>query len=151
MSPIDIFEEEHRTLDHHLADVEFLADRRSYASAAKRFGEVRRQLEQHLKEEEQVLFPFYVERTNDAGGVVAKMMGQHSELLIALEAVASALTAGDHPAFDAQIALLGELIRAHHASEEQLLHPTLDRLLATQADWDALCHRVPLGSAARTP
>jgi iron-sulfur cluster repair protein YtfE (RIC family) len=145
MSSTDIFNEEHRTLDHHLADVEFLADRRSYVTAAKRFGEVRRHLERHLNEEEQVLFPFYVERTNDADGVVAQMRLQHTEILAALEGVAAALTAADHCAFDAEVARLGQLLRAHQVSEEQLLHPALDRLLQTEVDWDALCRRATLG------
>src|SRR5207248_1193961 len=40
--------EEHQELDQTLADVEYLADRRSYMSAARRFGELRRNLQAHL-------------------------------------------------------------------------------------------------------
>src|SRR5258706_2806926 len=67
------FDADHRLLDHILADVEFLADRRSFQAAGGRFAEVRRLVEGHLKDEEEILLPLYEERTRDPRRIVPKV------------------------------------------------------------------------------
>jgi transcriptional regulator of acetoin/glycerol metabolism len=129
---------EHREFDHVLADVEFLSKRRSFTQAAKRFGEFRRRIEWHLDGEEQILLPLLVERTGDPGGVASRIHLEHEELRRLLDAAASSISQWDYPGFCRQLESLGVSLRAHHASEERLLHPALDALVQSEADWVAL-------------
>ena len=71
---------QHRALDHAFSDVEFLAEKRAFEPAALRFTEFRTQLEEHLREEETVLFPDFESRTGDAQQVLPLIRGQHAQL-----------------------------------------------------------------------
>jgi hemerythrin len=135
-------DEEHRALDHTLADVEYLAQRRSFQSAAKRFGELRRAMERHLHDEEDVLLPAFESRTGDPDRILPMIRAQHASLLDVLDSIAAALSCDDYNAFCAAILELGDQLRAHEADEERVLHPALDRVLPTDADWKALVNAV---------
>jgi hypothetical protein len=136
------FDDEHRALDHTLADVEYLAQRRSFQSAGKRFGELRRAAELHLRDEEEVLLPEFKLRTGDPQNIVPLIRAQHASLLECLDTVAAALSCGDYPGFCGQLAQLADLLRGHEADEERLLHPALDKVVKNDADWKSLVRSV---------
>lgn len=96
-------ETEHRELDHALAEVEFLAERRAFHGAATRFHEFHRRLLEHMKREEE-------------GG---RPEPRHAQLEVALEAVASSLQQGDYTDFCYGIVALGKLLAAHQRADEQ--------------------------------
>lgn len=123
------FDEEHRALDHQLAEVEYFAERRAFAQAGKRFGELEQALERHMREEDDVLFPWFVDHTGDPEGVVAILTGQHRRLRLAMEAVNGALTEHDFARFSSSVKVLSTLLGAHHHSEERLLHQKLEAML----------------------
>jgi hypothetical protein len=136
------FDDEHRRLDHILADVEYLAERRSFQTAGKRFGELRRAVERHLHEEEDVLFPAFMLRTGDPRGLLPDILRQHTEVLESLEGVGAALSCGDYGAFCAELLRLAHRLRAHEADEERLLHPTMDSLLHSDEEWRSLVQAI---------
>lgn len=113
---------EHREIDHLLAEVEYLAQRRSYGVAKRRFRDFREQLLAHLREEEDELFPAHLARFGDPQGVIAKLHEQHAQLETALEAVASALDQGDYAEFCYGLTALSTLLAAHQHTEEELWH-----------------------------
>ena len=41
-----------------------------------------------------------------------------------------------------QLTGLGEMLRAHEADEERVLHPAMEQLLKTDADWQTLVQAV---------
>lgn len=136
------FDEEHRVLDHTLADVEYLAERRSFQTAGKRFGELRRAIERHLRDEEEVLFPAFKARTGDPGGLLPRVLKQHAEVLAALEEVGAALSCGDYTAFCSALCALAQRLRTHEGDEERLLHPAMDALLHSDAEWRSLVQAI---------
>jgi hypothetical protein len=132
---VSVFDEEHRSLDHTLADVEFLAERRSFQSAAKRFGELRRGIERHLHAEETVLFPAFKERTKDPKKLLPFIEAQHRLIREGLDAVGAALSCSDYNAFCEELSYLAGLLRHHEADEKQLLQPDMEAPLKTDAEW----------------
>jgi hypothetical protein len=91
-----------RDLDHALAEVEFLAERRAFDGAAKRFHEFHRRLREHLEREQSQGRP----------------NAEHAQLEVAIEAVASSLQQGDYGDFCYGVTALGKLLAAHQRAEE---------------------------------
>jgi hypothetical protein len=143
------FDDEHRSLDHTLADVEYLAERRSFQTAGKRFGELRRAVERHLREEEDVLLPEFMVRTGDPRQLLPDILRQHTEVLESLEGVGSALSCSDYRAFCVELARLAQRLRAHEADEERLLHPAMDALLHSDEEWRSLVQAMRRRGVAR--
>ncbi|MBL8951560.1 MAG: hypothetical protein JNK82_12335 [Myxococcaceae bacterium] len=99
---------EHRELDHALAEVEFLAERRAFDPAARRFHEFRERFLAHLE-------------TEEADPKVAEVVKPaHARLLAALDAVTSALDRHDYAEFSSGVTALGKLVAAHERDEEAL-------------------------------
>lgn len=129
------FDEEHHALDHTLADVAYLAKKGSFLPAGKRFFEFRNALERHQREEEAVLFPFFLERTGDPDGVLPQMRAQHEQLAEAMNEVSAALSQENLDAFGKALTGLTAQLAGHHELEERLLHRGLDWLLPNAAEW----------------
>lgn len=114
-------DEEHRALDHALADVEFLAERRSFKAASERFAEFRQAFEAHLREEETVVFPEFEKQTGDPEHVLPAIRAQHAELESALSSIGKALAELNYTEFCHQLDALTSLLKEHQATEERLL------------------------------
>ena len=98
---------EHRELDHALAEVEFLAERRAFHGAGARFRDFRQRFLDHMRDQERD--PRIAEATRP----------QHAQLETALESVASALEQCDYAEFCYGVTALGKLLAAHQRVEEQ--------------------------------
>jgi|CXWL01.1.fsa_nt_gi iron-sulfur cluster repair protein YtfE (RIC family) len=145
LADVDAFlAHEHQQLDAILGDVEFLSARRSFATAAKRFGEFRHLLEKHLHAEETMLFPLFVERTKDPQAIIPTLRAQHADLLRLVDHIAAAISQWDHEAFFTQVDALDAALKTHHLDEERLLHPALDALIRSEADWYTLCRKADI-------
>jgi hemerythrin len=114
-------DEDHRALDHALADVEFLAQKRSFGSAMRQFEAFCRALEAHLDEEETVILPELEHRTGDPDRVLPIVRGQHQTLEVTLKDLCTALARADYTAFCNGLTELDRLLKEHHATEERLL------------------------------
>ena len=99
---------EHRELDRALAEVEFLAERRAFETAAARFREFRERFLAHMQNEER------------DPRLAAAVKPAHAKLEMMLDAVASALDQGDFSDFCYGITALSKLIADHERDEEQL-------------------------------
>lgn len=98
-------DDEHRELDHALAEVEFLAERRAFGAAALRFREFHQRFLRHIDREE----------LDERLAPIVKQL--HAEFRVALEAVASALQQGDYADFCYGVNALGKLLTAHNRAE----------------------------------
>ncbi len=98
--------DQHQELDHALAEVEFLAERRAFQAATKRFKDFEQRLLEHMSQEE----------TDERLARVAK--AHHAQLATVLESVASALRQGDYAEFCYGVNALGKMLTAHQRAEE---------------------------------
>lgn len=108
-------------MDHALAEVEFLAEKRTFDLAAQRFAEFRSMFEKHLQFEETVEFPEFERRTKDVQQVLPLIHSQHLRLVAALQYVGEALTKRDFTAFCSGLRDLNELLKEHQSTEERLM------------------------------
>jgi hemerythrin len=118
-------EEEHRCLKEILVDVKYLSEQRSFVQAAKRFAEFHRWLETHMEWEEREVLPAVALRGVKSKGAVSKIQAEHLRLMEWANAVASALSRSDHPAFIQALPQLETLLTSHHQFEECLLNPSI--------------------------
>jgi hemerythrin-like domain-containing protein len=132
---------QHQRLDHIMADVEFLAARRSYVQAAKRFAEFRWGMENHMAVEERVLLPLFVEKTGDPDGIAATIRDEHTRLQGLLDEIGQSLSQWDYARFGRLIDELNTLTQEHHRHEERLLHPMLESALGNEGDWQRICYQ----------
>lgn len=131
--------EEHRRFDHLMADVEFLVKRASFAQAGKRFGELRARMERHLEAEERVLLPLFERGDTRRRSAAALLHDQHARVLRMLEDLGAAISRNDFALFAKGVREFDILAVEHHATEERILHPWLESLIATEADYRRLC------------
>ncbi len=140
--PHTCFLKTYDALAHILGDVDFLGERRSFETAAKRFGEFRLLLEQHLRDEDDVLLPRFARVAPEKRAELEGIHANRARLLGCVNEVASTITAADFSAFCFAMAELDRALEAHRVAEEHVVHPALDRLLKNDADWENLCARV---------
>ncbi|MBK7859887.1 MAG: hemerythrin domain-containing protein [Archangiaceae bacterium] len=110
----------HQRLDHALAEVEFLAERRSFGPAAKRFVELSRELRAHIQEEEAVTFVELERKGTLPPPQLEAIRSQHRRLEQHLETLNAALVRSDYAAFEEQLPSLDRELKEHQTTEEQL-------------------------------
>lgn len=145
-TPHTCFLRRYEALKHILGDVEFLAQRWSL-STAKRFGEFRMMLEQHLRDEEEVLLPRFSQSGPGARAVLDAIHDHRLRLLKSVDDVASTIACSEHAAFCAAMNSLDEALEAHRADEEHVVHPALENVLRNDSDWELLCAQVHFANA----
>ena len=129
--------QEERVIEKLLADVRFLVTARSFQSAAKKMGELRRHLEAHLETEGR-LVPIFVDRTGDPGLVALRLRREHEKIPRRLEAACNAITQWDSSRALYELDCLAAALSAHRETEDELLHPALDDLVPADLDWESL-------------
>ena len=122
-------EADHRALDHVLADVEFLVARRSYHSAALRFGELRLAIERHTSDEERGQVPLFLRRGGDPA-LADELHAQHRRVLDAIAVASRDISAEDHQKLDGDLTLVAQALREHLTHEERVFQPAFDALAA---------------------
>lgn len=129
--------QEERSIESTLADVRFLVMARSFPAAAKRMGELRLHLEQHLETEHQ-LVPIFLQRTGDPASLVPRLSREHDRIPERCEAVCCAITQWDSARALYELDRLTAALEAHQDTEDELVHPALDDLVPDEIDWDTL-------------
>lgn len=130
---------EHRRFDQLMADVEFLVDRRSFLQAAKRFGELRAALESHLHAEERVLLPLFENGDPRRKGAAKTLRDEHRKMLAMLDHLGAAISRNDFALFAKAVREFDVLAIEHQDSEQRVLHPWLEKVVHTEADYRRLC------------
>jgi iron-sulfur cluster repair protein YtfE (RIC family) len=95
---------------------------------AGRLETLRAGLYAHFAYEEEELFPEF-ERASGLREATEALRAEHRDMRAILDALAAASAAHDPDGCRAEFATVTQLLRQHQAREEQLLYPTLARLL----------------------
>jgi iron-sulfur cluster repair protein YtfE (RIC family) len=121
------------------------AKRMNLAQAKEFFKEFKHGLQRHIVWEEQVLFPLFEQKTGMfCGGPTEVMRQEHRLIGVYLEAVHEKVRNRD-PNSDNEDYFLLSALGIHDQKEENILYPTLDRLLDDEekAEAFAAMDRVP--------
>jgi iron-sulfur cluster repair protein YtfE (RIC family) len=120
-----VLEGHHRHLDDLLDRVEMAVDIGSWHEARNGFARFQTELEEHMRIEEDLMFPSFDAFARAAAGPSAILRTEHRqirELLTVLEE----LLHDEQPIGDATDALEA-LLAAHNAKEESILYPLFER------------------------
>jgi iron-sulfur cluster repair protein YtfE (RIC family) len=124
LSTAMLLELHHRRLDEMLVATELLVDAENWNDAKLRFDDFRRELEEHIRLEEEVMFPAFEAR--GPSGPTAVMRAEHLSIRQLLASVGSALSE-ERPISRATADLTSQLA-AHNFKEENVLYPAFERL-----------------------
>lgn len=98
--------------------------------------------ERHFREEEEILFPLYVEHGGLEDSLVGQALLEHVQTRALVGAIERDLAAGDPNALDLdRLKRLGELVHDHVRMEERRLFPAIEEALPAQAT-DELTERL---------
>jgi regulator of cell morphogenesis and NO signaling len=136
--------------DHHRLDALFGRFRTlkltARDEASKSLAEFRAGLLQHIRWEEDILFPLFEERTGIRGnGPTAVMRAEHALIKEYLEQLFRKISIQDTTTTDEEESLV-KTLHLHNLKEESVLYPSLDRLLdpAALAEVYAAMEKKPL-------
>jgi iron-sulfur cluster repair protein YtfE (RIC family) len=103
-------------------------ERGEWEAFAGRLETLRAGLYAHFAYEDEELFPEF-ERASGMREPTDALRAEHRDMRAILDALAAASAAHDPEGCRAEFATFTQLLRQHQAREEQLLYPTLSRLL----------------------
>jgi len=126
-----MLELQHRRLDDLFDRVEIATEIGSWSEAMREFGQFRTALEEHLRIEEDFMFPSFEAFTRALGGPTAAMREEHGELTRLLDVIEGLL--GDEQPIDEIGASFEALLETHNAREEQGLYPLFERHAPAEA------------------
>jgi iron-sulfur cluster repair protein YtfE (RIC family) len=136
-SVTDAMSTDHDRIDALLEDVRVMVEDGELERADHFFADARTQLLEHIRIEEDVLFPALETRLGTTGPQ-SVMRRQHERIVGALDRAAGALARQDAAAFHACDRELYALLSAHNAKEERVLYPMLDRALTLAESQQAI-------------
>lgn len=97
-----------------------------YDRARKRFEEFKSRLENHMVWEEELLFPFFDDKTEmQYPGLTAVMRTEHAQIHEALVAI-HAQTKNQNPYSEKNEAVLLSILGVHNQREEESVYPIID-------------------------
>jgi hemerythrin-like domain-containing protein len=125
--------------DHHACDNAFASAEDAVASenwgrARSLFGQFQAAMAHHLAMEEDVLFPAFESRTGMRGGPTEVMRMEHAQMRDLLQAMATAVAAGNRDSYLGLSETLNMLMQQHNLKEENILYPMSDRVLGPDSD-----------------
>ena len=150
MNPIACaLSDHHAHCDELFALAEAKAGAGRWTEALEAFGAFRRELESHLRGEENVLFPAFEAATGARCGPTEVMRQEHQRMRALLEQIALALTGHDADRVDDYASTLLILMQQHNLKEESMLYPMCDAALGERAP--EIISGLQLGGAATCP
>jgi iron-sulfur cluster repair protein YtfE (RIC family) len=121
----------HRRLDDLLDRVEIDIEAGDWSEARRRFSLFRQELDEHVRIEEDLLFPSLESPGRPGAGESAVMRAEHAEIRRLLDMLEELLEDGQ-PIGEATD-MLEVMLAAHHAKEERVLYPMFERLAPPEA------------------
>ena len=112
-------------IDTLLEDVRALTARHSYVTAAKRFGQLYKALEEHTGIEEQLWLPRIIERWPERAATLEHARADHLAIRGTMHRVADALGAWHAREAADALAELSRLIALHHTHEDEEIYPAV--------------------------
>jgi len=126
-----LLEAHHRRLDDILERVEIAVETGNLAEARRQFALFRSDLEEHIRVEEDLMFPSFEAVMGRMRGPTAVMRGEHAAIL-AVADTADELLAEGGDAGDTLDELMA-LLETHNGKEELVLYPTFERIAPPEA------------------
>ena len=126
-----ILELQHRRLDDLFDRVEIAIEIGSWSEARREFGQFRTALEEHLRIEEDFMFPSFEAFTRAQGGPTAAMRDEHREIGRFLDAIEGLI--GDEQPIGEIVTAFEGLLERHNAKEERGLYPLFERHAPAEA------------------
>jgi iron-sulfur cluster repair protein YtfE (RIC family) len=126
-----ILERHHRRIDEMLERIAIALDLASWGEARLVFARFRAELEEHIRIEEQVMFPSFEAFTRSFGGPTVVMRAEHAQIAQAVDALAARLD-GEQDTGD-ELQRLQAMLASHNAKEEGILYPMFERHASEEA------------------
>lgn len=123
----------HRDCDELFARAEASAADKDWSSSAEQWSDFTRQMDQHLRMEEEVLFPAFEAETGQTQGPTMVMRMEHEQMRALLGEMSGCIENRDQQRFLGLAESLMVLIQQHNMKEEQMLYPMTDRALGDAA------------------
>jgi len=123
---------DHRRLEAQLRDACAHVTAADFQGALIAHAAFQAGLENHIRIEEQVLFPLFETLVGIMGGPTTTLRQEHREIVRTTALMGEALVRGDAKAFEAGVTFLQGTLDPHHSKEEHVLYPTTDRALTDQ-------------------
>ncbi|MCC7487295.1 MAG: hemerythrin domain-containing protein [Burkholderiales bacterium] len=120
---------DHRCEDRLLAAARQAADEGDWSACALHFDAFLRSIKDHMKIEEEALFPAFERASGVSGGPTSVMRREHRQMLTMLDGIAGVLGARDAREFHALAGPFAALMAAHSIKEERVLYPLCDEML----------------------
>ncbi len=131
-SVTDAMATDHDRIDALFDDVRVMVDDGELERADHFFADVRAQLLEHIRIEEDVLFPVLEVRVGTFAGPQTVMRREHEKIVAALDRIANALGRQDAAEFRACDREIYALLSRHNVKEERIIYPMLDRALSRE-------------------
>jgi iron-sulfur cluster repair protein YtfE (RIC family) len=133
----EFFTRDHRRCDERWAEVEAAAQAGDVKIVNESWRRFQGEMLQHLRMEEEVMFPAFEQASGmTGGGPTFVMRSEHEQMRGLIEQMGTAAAEGDF----AELVDLGDtllmLIQQHNQKEEQMLYPMAAKALA--ADWPTI-------------
>lgn len=129
---------DHMTQDHRRCDDMFTATETAvsegnWLAATESWHDFEQTIEQHLKSEEEVLFPAFELATGNAGGPTSVMLMEHQQMRQLFGQIDTALSNQDADVVLGLTETLMILMQQHNMKEEQILYPMSQQVLPDAA------------------
>ncbi len=125
----------HRECDKFFVDAENAVVKNNWDEALRLFHQFRATMEQHLQQEEQVLFPAFEQhsgisqRSGISMGPTQMMRLEHVPMRELLQAMQVSVAERNRQQYLGQSETLLTLMQQHNVKEENVLYPMTDRVL----------------------
>lgn len=119
---------DHNRCDDLFAEAENAVDSGDWGRAQTAFDRFRSATLRHFALEDDILFPFFEERTGMTAGPTAVMRSEHAQMTEVIGLLARAVQTRDADTYLGYGESLLMLLRQHNIKEEQILYPMIDRV-----------------------
>ncbi len=120
-----VLELHHRRLDEMLDRVEMDVEIGDWSEARTGFARFQVELEEHMRIEEEMIFPSFEAFTRSPGGPTAVMRAEHDQIRQVLTVLEGFL--GDEQPIDEATLALEALLSVHNDKEERVIYPMFEQ------------------------
>ncbi len=126
---------DHRTFEVALQECEIAAGAGEWKEATLLFYGFVEELKLHMRMEDEVVYPVFVEELGDAEGEIAELGEEHNDLVRLLTDMAAVIKHEDFDHFEESLPMLYRAMAEHNAHEEEVLKRMgSDSLLTRRAE-----------------
>jgi len=126
--------EHHKHCDEYFTSAEELAAKANWGEAQELSQKFVTSLDEHLRMEEEVLFPAFEEASGMTGGPTQMMRFEHTQMRELATAIQEAAASKDREAYLSASETLLVMMQQHNIKEEQVLYPMADAHLSDEVD-----------------